>query len=856
MNKNLVILKGKKFQSINQKKKSWGNQDFFTDPFGGKGFKNFAFETAENVVLSNPIEDWMKILTGLFNHFPDQFSDFVKLQSKKKRDRESIKPRLEDCKQHLLANRDNSVALDLSKLDFICLDVDDPLIGKQLIKHFENSLTQSVKFEEVFGKPLVVKTVTPGHLHFYYRWDPNLKKILKGKKKSVPSRLGFAFEYIQSVVTFASQERHPQNVINLFDCDILKPELYPYNYPAKREFVSLLKGCPATGSTRELSLISGGQRNNDLFSFCAAENFNKAHALTINALCCQEPLPDSEVIQCFVSTAERLGNFNGQSSNFTNFDLDFSVDLDLVNLRRGESVPQISLKSLYKTGLIKKDDVTFFAQKKFNPDRILMARLGRTPMPVIELVAAIEFSQDYFFQSEAWVGQCLEAVLINYLLSQNLRKTCFIDSEKTWYLWNEKIWVNSHPDTLFEAVWKIINKKIRFGAAEAKVNKTNLLNALKANCFFPEWPTPALAIAFKDGYLTFDEQNILKVIEPDPNFYIRSLIPVSANLSCGLTATHLRFLMDLSAEEIYGLNIVRLLFYCILQPGSGNFGFLLNGDAGGAKSTITKIVKLLHPLTSSNIDPKSISDNSFHILTLVRGKAVIVIPDVDPKSISKGTVEFIKKQTGRDDLVGERKFGDILNFRSNATLLIITNANLSSFKAFNDNAIYQRLINLEIPALKDIFRVREVEQLIIQNAEAFLNWALNIPRELVERVQRVNLLNDLINVQKPMFEKVCLELFVYQQDNFLSTETLVKAYNKEVYGETVNKSQEISNDAFGKAFTIMSRRFIETQNIKTNAKKNGKRGFLNVGLRKENEDQQNFVYNEDPELKRLLSILL
>ena len=66
--------------------------------------------------------------------------------------------------------------------------------------------------------------------------------------------------------------------------------------------------------------------------------------------------------------------------------------------------------------------------------------------------------------------------------------------------------------------------------------------------------------------------------------------------------------MDLASENVYDLNLVRLLFFCILQPGTGNFGFLLNRDAGG-----------------SSIDPKKINDNDFHVLSLVRGRAVIII---------------------------------------------------------------------------------------------------------------------------------------------------------------------------------------------------------------------------------------
>ena len=57
-------------------------------------------------------------------------------------------------------------------------------------------------------------------------------------------------------------------------------------------------------------------------------------------------------------------------------------------------------------------------------------------------------------------------------------------------------------------------------------------------------------------------------------------------------------------------------------------------------------------------------------------------------------MEFIKKLTGRDKLVGAKKFGEILNFRSNATLMIITNEDLTSLNVFNAPAIYQRLVNL------------------------------------------------------------------------------------------------------------------------------------------------------------------
>ena len=83
----------------------------------------------------------------------------------------------------------------------------------------------------------------------------------------------------------------------------------------------------------------------------------------------------------------------------------------------------------------------------------------------------------------------------------------------------------------------------------------------------------------------------------------------------------------------------------------------------------------------------------------------MVIQKIDPSSKNTKTTDFIKDFTNRDELKEKRKFGQILNFRSDATLLLVSNATMNSFKAFNDPAIYQRLGNTLILALKDAFRV-------------------------------------------------------------------------------------------------------------------------------------------------------
>ena len=61
--------------------------------------------------------------------------------------------------------------------------------------------------------------------------------------------------------------------------------------------------------------------------------------MTMNVLCCAEPLPADEVEICLVDALKRHCVFDAKSQAYEQFSLGFNNELSQIKLRPGESPP-------------------------------------------------------------------------------------------------------------------------------------------------------------------------------------------------------------------------------------------------------------------------------------------------------------------------------------------------------------------------------------------------------------------------------------------------------------------------------------------------------------------------------------
>ena len=151
--------------------------------------------------------------------------------------------------------------------------------------------------------------------------------------------------------------------------------------------------------------------------------------------------------------------------------------------------------------------------------------------------------------------------------------------------------------------------------------------------------------------------------------------------------------------------------------------------------------------------------------------------------------------------------------------------------------------------------MRGVENSIIQDALALINWAINIQEEIVERISRVNCINDIISLDKPAFETIFIELFVYKERHFMTTQDATAYYNEQVDNGGSYRGRTINVDQFRKGVSNLLTRLNTKRGEIYAHRKNGRRGYVNLAPRgNDNLETMDFVFKLDQNLVNLLSL--
>lgn len=142
----------------------------------------------------------------------------------------------------------------------------------------------------------------------------------------------------------------------------------------------------------------------------------------------------------------------------------------------------------------------------------------------------------------------------------------------------------------------------------------------------------------------------LTSVPHNPEFMHRSYYNFNHDPEAMLSDKQIALILDCGASNAHQANLLRLVWpnFLCMCPGYGSAGVFLNGDPGSAKSSIIRTLQTMLPASTSSIDPKSLRGQNFHMYALVKGKEMIVVPDMSPKTITANFEEFVKTVTGRD----------------------------------------------------------------------------------------------------------------------------------------------------------------------------------------------------------------
>ena len=186
-----------------------------------------------------------------------------------------------------------------------------------------------------------------------------------------------------------------------------------------------------------------------------------------------------------------------------------------------------------------------------------------------------------------------------------------------------------------------------------------------------------------------------------------------------------KFLKEASAGEQDVKMLLQYFGYCMTRDTSQQKVMILKGNGGTGKSRVIGLLEYI--IGSENVCSISLQDlNKRFYATNLYGKLLNSCADISSEAMN--SVDIIKKATGEDTLMYERKGKDPATFTSYAKLLFSANeipVNMDE----KSNAWYRRLLIFEmnkVPAKKDV----NLQKRLCEEAEATIYMAVNAISEL------------------------------------------------------------------------------------------------------------------------------
>lgn len=240
---------------------------------------------------------------------------------------------------------------------------------------------------------------------------------------------------------------------------------------------------------------------------------------------------------------------------------------------------------------------------------------------------------------------------------------------------------------------------------------------------------PAHWINFLNGMLDVKE---LKLKKHRPDYYAINQIPHALDFSvCKNLDEHGKETIQFLENALYcsddHITLWQYLGYCMTRDSCMQKMMFLQGDGGTGKSRIINLFQTI-------VGKKNYSVMSLHNLverfypSMLFGKLLNACPDI--KSEALMSVDNIKKATGEDVMIYERKGKDPMGFNSYAKLLFSANKVPLNLDEKSD-AYYRRLLILEVNR-KPKKKILDLDERLSAEVQYSIWMALNGLKKLYE----------------------------------------------------------------------------------------------------------------------------
>jgi P4 family phage/plasmid primase-like protien len=198
--------------------------------------------------------------------------------------------------------------------------------------------------------------------------------------------------------------------------------------------------------------------------------------------------------------------------------------------------------------------------------------------------------------------------------------------------------------------------------------------------------------------------------------------------------------------------------YCMTADSSLQKFLIFKGQGGTGKSQLIKIIEaIIGRENISNVSLEELSENFYPALLI--GKLLNSCADIPSNALE--SVAAIKKITGEDLIIGNKKFGSMINFHSYAKLIFSANEIPINIDEKSE-ALYRRMLIIKIdrkPVKKNIHLWDELK--------AEINYSLMKACEALERMYKIGYFiespNSKSNVEELYMEADNIMAFVIER---------------------------------------------------------------------------------------------
>ena len=266
----------------------------------------------------------------------------------------------------------------------------------------------------------------------------------------------------------------------------------------------------------------------------------------------------------------------------------------------------------------------------------------------------------------------------------------------------------------------------------------------------------------------------------DPIFWTKKILNTSIPISIIPEVTHIiyRFFLDLCGKNLLNINIFKLLFFNIFEPGNQNLIINLCGNPKGAKFLLLSIIE--KKIGSGFKVGRFNSLNSFQRKDLLTNARVISFSDANPKNLTKNSIDFLKSISGHDSIQVEKKMGEAFFIRPDALIIISNNENFEDIPAYKEDALSDRVLNLVVPFISENATVVGLGKFL----EPELDWfftavGMTVNMDLMKRAVRAEKIDSVTGAgAEKLFFKFLKENFLYQEGNKVGGKSIYIPYQK------------------------------------------------------------------------------